>query len=287
MCIFNDIKKLNSRSCRKNAAFILRTAALFLALILILPHSYSSAYDRTDSYSIISDIVYTYKMRGNEARTDINGMLEDLSELDSDAGRAWTKTMNYWAYVNEDMTVNAGSLPEGLPADDSLCIVVLGYMLRSDGTMHDELVSRLETALRCLEQYPEAYVAVTGGGTALNAEEVTEGGAMAEWLASHGVDPGKIIVEDRSQTTGENAYYTCRIIERDYPQIKSLVIVSSGYHVPLGCLLFQEQLLLTDSEASVISNCGCAADEDDTFMKIPIQASYVWKIYEYNRIGYA
>ena len=48
--------------------------------------------------------------------------------------------------------------------------------------MKDELIERLNTALRSLEKYPNAYVVCTGGGTAADNDSATEAGEMAKWL---------------------------------------------------------------------------------------------------------
>lgn len=110
--------------------------------------------------------------------------------------------MDYWSYVNTDMPVNLNVAPDGLAQDDSLCIVILGFALNSDGTMKDELIGRLETGLASAEKYPNAYVVVTGGGTAAGNPNVTEGGLMGEWLLEHGLDEERLIVEDQAPGYG-------------------------------------------------------------------------------------
>ena len=89
------------------------------------------------------------------------------------------------------------------------------------------------------------WTAVTGGGTAWNNREVTEAGKMAEWLKEHGVAEERIITEDRSQTTAQNAVFTSEILFDKYPQVKNVAIVSSDYHICLGWLLFYEQFVLS------------------------------------------
>ena len=84
-------------------------------------------------------------------------------------------------------------------------LTVLGFELNDDGTMQDELIGRLTVALACAEQYPNAYVICTGGGTAKDNPDVTEGGLMGEWMLEHGLDKDRLIIEDQSHTTAENA----------------------------------------------------------------------------------
>ena len=52
---------------------------------------------------------------------------------------------------------------------------------------------------------------------------------MAEWLKEHGVAKKRIITEDRSQTTAQNAVFTSEILFDKYPQVKNVAIVSSDY----------------------------------------------------------
>lgn len=201
-----------------------------------------------ESYNLVSDMVYAYADRQEAAADIIRSDLEKLTALDPALGSLWTKLMRTWSKVNSGLTVNPGVLPDGLPEDESLCIVVLGFQLESDGSMAPELLGRCETALRCAEKYPNALIAVTGGGTAWQNPGATEAGVMAEWLIAHGVEAARILKEDASRTTGDNAEFTCRLLLENHPEVKALAIVSSDYHVPLGVLLFEEEALLYEYE---------------------------------------
>ena len=102
-----------------------------------------------------------YSTYQSTAKTDIQRLVEKLKALNSTKGEEWEKSMKYGDYVNTDMNVNV----DGLPNDDS--------------TMKDELVGRLQTALASAQKYPNAYVAVTGGGTAKNNPNAIEADQMA------------------------------------------------------------------------------------------------------------
>ncbi len=185
----------------------------------------------------------------------VNGMrdkeaLSALSSVDPSLGEKWMRIMDLWETpikVNEE-------LPDGLPEDDSLCLIGLGFQLNPDGTMRDELVERLKVMLAASEKYPNAVIVCTGGGTAADAPTVTEASRMAEWLEARGVDPSRVIAEDRSLTTAQNAIYTFDILEEHYPQVKQIAIVSSDYHIETGILLFGAEAILRDSHIEVVSN---------------------------------
>ena len=224
--------------------------------VFVPPRGYTE-----ESYNLVSDMVYAYADRQEEAVDIIRADLEKLTALDPALGSLWTKLMRVWSEVNSGLTLNPGVLPDGLPEDGSLCIVVLGFQLESDGSMAPELLGRCETALKCAEKYPNALIAVTGGGTAWQNPGATEAGVMAEWLIAHGVEAARILKEDASRTTGDNAEFTCRLLLENHPEVKALAIVSSDYHVPLGVLLFEEEALLYEYETgslpfSVLSNAA-------------------------------
>ena len=197
-----------------------------------------------ETYQMVSDMVYLCRSETPDREGQIQTLLENLKEANPELGQTWDGIMQYWRYVNTDMPIRTAGLPDTLPQDESLCLVVLGFQLLPDGDMAPELLGRCELALACAQQYPHAYLAVTGGGTAFKNKEVTEAGVMADWFVEHGIAPERIIREDRSQTTDQNAVNTCAILAEQYPQIHSVVVITSDYHVPLGCLMFTEAALL-------------------------------------------
>ena len=236
-----------------------------------------------ESYNLVSDMVYAYADRQDDAAEIIRDDLEQLNALDPALGALWGKIMPLWSEINRALVIHDSVLPDGLPEDESLCIVVLGFQLHPDGSMAEELRGRCETALRCAEKYPKALIAVTGGGTAWQNPNATEAGVMAAWLTEHGVDASRILVEAESRTTADNAVFTSALLRERHPEVKSLAIVTSDYHMPLGVLLFQEEALLAEYETgtlpfSVVSNAaldtGGRVSPDTPMM----QRSYLWSI---------
>lgn len=221
---------------------------------------------------IINEMISYYSTYQSTAKTDIQRLVEKLKALNSTKGEEWEKIMKYGDYVNTDMNVNV----DGLPNDDSLCITVLGFALNDDGTMKDELVGRLQTALASAQKYPNAYVAVTGGGTAKNNPNAIEADQMAAWMIANGLDENRLIIENKSKSTVQNAQFTYAILREKYPTLKSLAIVTSDYHVQRGCLLYYSQLLLSaydagDNLLDVISNAGYKAGHEG-YESISLQA---------------
>lgn len=237
-------------------------------------------YDR-ESLRLVNDMVYAYKYQVKDRDKIIAADVAALKEHEPRLGKAWGGIMEYWDYANSRMEIHYGELPEDLPRDDSLCLAVLGFKLTPEGEMSDELLSRCVAALNAARQYPEAYLLVTGGGTAYLHPEMTEAGVMRDWFLQQGIAAERLILEDRSTTTEENARYSLQILTRDYPRIKNLVIISSDYHLPLGCLLFTEAALLYECEYGlcpfqVLSNLGVRQEPLPGYDDPKEQMLYVW-----------
>ena len=216
---------------------------LALVLILLLPltpqvHAENEA--TVEPYA--QQILQYYMAHQEDAWTDIERLLYEMGTIDAAQSDAWRSIMDYWSYVHSEMEQNPGILPDGLPDDDSLCIVVLGYALASDGSMQKELIGRLKVALASAEKYPNAYILCTGGGTAANNSQVTEADQMANWLKKNGIDKSRIIVENRSYSTVQNAIYSYKILHEQYPQVKHLAMVTSDYHMSWGYMSFATEL---------------------------------------------
>ena len=236
-----------------------------------------------ETYALASDMVYIYRMHQSDGMELIREKIAELKELDPDLGAMWENIMLYWDYANTELPVNLHTLPEDLPQDNSLCLVVLGFQLLPDGSMSPELIGRCETALAAAEQYPNAYVAVTGGGTAYGNSAVTEAGVMADWLIANGVDESRLIVENRSLTTAENATYLTAILMERYPSIRSLAIISSDYHIAMGSILFNttaqiEAYRRGEAPFAVVSNAAWPVPEMAGTENAVKQATFVWSV---------
>ena len=233
---------------------------------------------------------------------DVSGLLGKLGEINPDTRAAWDEILAFWDETRKDGYVNTtGSgnrdisqlegcpvadahkgtlLPDGLPGDDSLCIVCLGFQLYSDGRMRDELVGRLEVARACAMQYPNAWILVTGGPTAAQDRSITEADVMADWLVENGVEKERILIENRSMTSATNALFSYELLNENYPQVRDIAIVSSDYHVALGSQLFQAQFIMarefgSSTGLNVAANASYHVDMNEAF-GTGIEANWLW-----------
>ena len=240
-----------------------RFASMIISIILMItPTLAEEGYekDRT-AQDIIEELAVYYGTYGSKAEEKIAELLEELYAADPVSGAKWKSIMQLWKTVNGEPEIHENILPDGLTETDELCMIVLGFQLNTDGSMKDELIERLTVAKTCTEKYPNSLIVCSGGGTASENPDATEAGEMAKWLIENGVDPQRVIVEDRSLTTAQNAIYTYRILAEQYPQVKQLAIISSDYHIATGTLLFGAEATLQAEEAgketmTVVSNAA-------------------------------
>lgn len=229
----------------KRKAMLALCLAALVALPLFVPVGHASEGEPPrDAQQIIEELVVDYGHYGEEATMRVDELLAELSAVDPSLGVRWGKVADLWRLLQVETPLYYDVLPDGLPDSDELCIVALGFQLNPDGTMRDELIERLTVVLRSAEKYPNAYIVCTGGGTASRNPSATEAGEMAKWLISKGVDPKRVIVEDNSLTTAQNAIFTYDILTTQYPKVKELAIVSSDYHIATGLLLFTAESIL-------------------------------------------
>ena len=207
---------------------------LCLCSSLLLPAA-ASEMGQLESYGVS---LIQYYLHHQEAADDVIwDITRQMKEIDRKQGAIWEKIMFDWSWINSDMPVYEDVLPDGLATDDSLCIVVMGYGLNEDGSIRPELEKRLTVALRSAVKYPEAWVLVTGGQTGA-AEGVTEAGQMAAWLQRNGIEKNRIIQEKQSYSTTANAVNSYKLLTKAYPQVSSIAVITSDYHIAESCAMF-------------------------------------------------
>ncbi len=238
---------------------------LMLCIILSLTGCINASVAEPRSVNeIVEEIAVDYGTYGEKAKDKINSLLKELSNADAAAGARWTRILDLWMSPQLGEPLHYDVLPDSLPDSDELCLVVLGFQLNPDGSMKEELLQRLNVALKSLQKYPKAYVLCTGGGTASENDLVSEAGEMAKWLSEQGIEKKRIIIEDNSITTAQNAIFSYDILTSLYPSVKKIAIVSSDYHIATGELLFRAEAILRAStigkeKLEVISNAAWKA----------------------------
>lgn len=104
-------------------------------------------------------------------------------------------------------------------------IVILGYGLNPDGTMRTILRRRVLTGLTIAQFFPQSPVIVTGGNPQ-NGQ--TEAGRMAGMLQLLGFPANRIIVEDRANSTVQNAQFSVPLAKQ--AGTTGIILVTSTTH---------------------------------------------------------
>ncbi|MEH6992810.1 ElyC/SanA/YdcF family protein [Neobacillus drentensis] len=125
-------------------------------------------------------------------------------------------------------------VPDNLPQSKH-AIVILGYALAEDGTMREPLIERLKVGLAAANKNPNSKIIVTGG---VPKQGNTESKLMKEWLMSNGIAEGRILTEDKSTDTVENALFTTAILEKE--GLKDVTLVTSASHMRRALTIFTE-----------------------------------------------
>ncbi len=103
-------------------------------------------------------------------------------------------------------------------------VITLGARV-SDSKPTSPLLLRIQRTAAYLEENPDTLV-IASGGQGSN-EDISEAACIAEYLVSYGVDPSRILLEDRARDTEENIRYSFAMI----PEGASCGVVTNSFHL--------------------------------------------------------
>lgn len=107
-------------------------------------------------------------------------------------------------------------------------LIVLGGGIRGDQPTLT-LKYRLDAAKGYLDRNPDTVVIVSGGQGP--DEAVSEAEVMKNYLIRAGIDEGRIIMEDKSESTEENFRFSKRIIDERFGSGAKVVFATTRFHV--------------------------------------------------------
>lgn len=110
------------------------------------------------------------------------------------------------------------------PADMDY-LIVLGARVDPDGPS-PALTRRINAVMACLDDHPDALIIASGGQGA--DEPMSEAQCIRDELIKRGVDPGRILMEDKSTATIENIRYSMALMDDPAAQTG---IITNNYHV--------------------------------------------------------
>lgn len=109
-----------------------------------------------------------------------------------------------------------------------MIVVVLGNRLNDDGSITKIQEERLKLALEIEEQY-KPYCYILSGGPANPIPNKTEALAMYEYLVTKGIAKERLILEDKSHSTVENAKFSVPLAKELGADI--IMVCTSLYHL--------------------------------------------------------
>ena len=120
-----------------------------------------------------------------------------------------------------------------IPTFDKEYVIILGSMIKKDGSLTPLLKSRVDRAIEFAKMQKENtdkdIIFVPSGGKG-NDEIMAEAEAMRKYLISEGISDKNIIIENQSKSTIENMKLSNSIIENDKKDAK-VSFSTADYHV--------------------------------------------------------
>lgn len=124
-------------------------------------------------------------------------------------------------------------------------IVLLGGAIQQEPTLAlgqpvvNEAGDRLLAAAALARTYPDVPIVLSGGSASLvGATAHTEARGMAQVLEALGVSPERLVLEERSKNTWQNAVYSREVAE---PQPgETWLLVTSAWHMPRSMGVFRQ-----------------------------------------------
>jgi uncharacterized SAM-binding protein YcdF (DUF218 family) len=125
-------------------------------------------------------------------------------------------------------------------------IILLGGSVdASESVVHESIVvnesaERVLVTIELAHRYPKARILITGGppATVFAPEGTAEAPVIATFLKRLDVDAARLMVEDRSRTTYENAIYSRELANPKKGE--RWLLVTSAWHMPRSMGVFEK-----------------------------------------------
>jgi len=147
-------------------------------------------------------------------------------------GPRWTTFMALWEGWEQGMPLAYDPVTLDVP-DAGHAFVVLGSALSKSAEVTEKFRRRLALAALALDANPGSVVLISGGAPKAT---ITEAAAGRRWLIDAGIDPARILTEEKSASTIGNARYSVPILRAK--GITSYTLVSDASHLRRASTLF-------------------------------------------------
>jgi uncharacterized SAM-binding protein YcdF (DUF218 family) len=132
--------------------------------------------------------------------------------------------------------------PDSLP-EQVAGIIVLGGAIDTDVSAAHGIVAlnnnaaRMTEALALARRYPSAKLLFTGGSADIVGPKVLEAVYAKRFFLAQGLAPERLLIEDRSRNTWENASNSLSVVQPK-PE-ENWLLVTSAYHMPRSVGIFR------------------------------------------------
>jgi uncharacterized SAM-binding protein YcdF (DUF218 family) len=118
-----------------------------------------------------------------------------------------------------------------LEKDSKVGIIVLGTAPLDETTPSLDMIRRVETGIRILKESPDSVLILSGGRAVGN---VSEAKMMARMAYAQGIPATRVILEEDSRSTQENARFLAR------QKFKIIILVTRPTHLARAVSVFQK-----------------------------------------------
>jgi len=101
----------------------------------------------------------------------------------------------------------------------------------------NEAGDRLTDAVILARLYPDAVLVFSGGSGLLEPAGETEAASAERFFLAMGIGPDRLVLEDASRNTDENAGFTAALLE---DRGGAMLLVTSAFHMPRSMGLFRQ-----------------------------------------------
>lgn len=115
--------------------------------------------------------------------------------------------------------------------------IILGHFYTGYGITSRQK-KRMQKGLELLKTARIASVMTTGGKGLWKKSAPSMGEVAKAYIIAHGVEPSRILVEDQSGNTIQNAQYALRLMQQR--QLTSAIVITSADHMPCAKPVFAE-----------------------------------------------
>ena len=123
-------------------------------------------------------------------------------------------------------------------------IIVLGGAISPELSLFrgeislNESAERVTVVAELAHRYPQARIVFSGGNGGLIVHEGNEAEFALKILQSFGIDPARLMAEDRSRNTYENAVFSKQLVNPKPGE--RWLLVTSAYHMPRSMGIFRQ-----------------------------------------------